>query len=758
MRRMNCERELKNIRQETSRKLGIETDFVPFLVESSMMYSYAEKVAGGTGIPKYDTELGTLSKVPVNEQFSSALEYFLGYSYRIKVYIFGKSKSKGTDILFEDNADFTKWVRVNIAIWASLISGIIFLWLIALRIPLLFAFFGGTLHAISAAGIARYTGQDIVRGNFALPFITGAIFLLYAYYRKPSKFRLFMLGFCVFTAMSSWDMTQIVFSLWGIVEIFRITLRQAAKVESKIYLTKGAISWICIGVAFIISALIIPYNRAHMLIVSPFLIIILPIIIVLHFIREKPIKNRIIISILSLIFTFIMWKGIALIGGFTGNYSHFASLLYAKIKFLNIKPLNPDLLNFDARSVWVPAMHSANRRIYISFFPISMFFTGVLLLISLYTKQIKNSIKHYLPILYFPVCMFVIYSVSFFFIVRYHVFAIIFISLLLPILFFIWYRNIKIFSLKELLKIIFTFVIIFIIYNILLQLSAKSSFSVGIFLTALKTPLITVVLLSLISLITSLSIKCFKSKAKFADIISKSLIVVMCIFILITELDGSLYSQRKYEQHFFPETAGLIKWLRPLVSKKTFMADFNLSPLLKNYCHATIVMQPKFELGETRELYREYMTILFHGSERELSLFCLKNNAKYFIYDRGYANSEGIYSPMYMAGAHRIKEGTPVYEMNLKQDRDLLRYFYEIKPPSKLNYITNRYILFKVITPKDILKSEDYVKESEREIKKKNYKQAVIYLEKAIFRDPKNAKAYLRYMKIFNKAPDITIQ
>jgi hypothetical protein len=169
-------------------------------------------------------------------------------------------------------------------------------------------------------------------------------------------------------------------------------------------------------------------------------------------------------------------------------------------------------------------------------------------------------------------------------------------------------------------------------------------------------------------------------------------------------------------------------------------------------------MQPKFELGETRELYREYMTILFHGSERELSLFCLKNNAKYFIYDRGYANSEGIYSPMYMAGAHRIKEGTPVYEMNLKQDRDLLRYFYEIKPPSKLNYITNRYILFKVITPKDILKSEDYVKESEREIKKKNYKQAVIYLEKAIFRDPKNAKAYLRYMKIFNKAPDITIQ
>ena len=758
MRRMNAKKELKNIRTEISRNIGIDTDFVPFLVESSMMYSYAESVANGNGIPKYDQKLGTLSKVPVNQQFSSALEYFLGYSYRLKVFFWGKSRCKGTDLFFEDNPDFSNWVRINIALWAACISGIIFLTLIAFRIPLPFAFFGGILHAVSAAGIARYTGQDIVRGNFSLPFITLSFLMAFTYYKKPSNLKLIILGISVFTAMASWDMTQIVFSLWGISEILRILLRDNKKYPLGKFFTKPIIVWSCIALAFIASALIIPYNRAHLLIVSPFLLIIIPIIMVLQIFRDKNLNYRVGITLLSMILTFIIWKSIAMIGGFTGNYSHFASLLYAKIRFMNVKPANPDLLDFGARSVWVPAMHSANRKIYLAFFPISMFFTTILLVISVYHKKIRLSIKHFSPILFFPTFMFIVYGISFFFIVRYHVFAIIFIALLLPMLLYIWSRNLQFFSLKEFLKIIFLFFIIFLIYNILLQLNQKTPFSIKVLVIAFKLPLLTIFLLTIFSFIYSFIYKFLKANKTFTHNVMKAMIAIMACFILITELDGSYFSHRKYEQHFFPEATGLIKWLRENSTKKTFMTDFNLSPLLKNYCHSSIVMQPKFELGETRELYKKFMNLLFHGKERELAQFCYDNNAEYFIFDLGYANSEGIYSPAYMAAAHEIKQGTPVYQMNIKQDRDALRYFYEIPPPPELDFISTRYILFKVISPKDILNAEDYLKQSEYEVSQKHFRKAVILLNKAINSDPKNAEAYLKYMKIFNKPPEITIQ
>jgi hypothetical protein len=101
IRRIICGREVKKISNEISQRLGVDTDFAPFLVESSMMYSYAEMIADGKGIPEYDEQLTTLSKIPVDQQFSNALEYFLGYSYRIKVYLFGKGKFKQGDLNFE---------------------------------------------------------------------------------------------------------------------------------------------------------------------------------------------------------------------------------------------------------------------------------------------------------------------------------------------------------------------------------------------------------------------------------------------------------------------------------------------------------------------------------------------------------------------------------------------------------------------------------------------------------------------------------
>jgi len=173
-----CRQELKLITATYQHLPEPETGhFVPFTVESAMMYSYSQDVASGRGIAEYDRELTGMDKVKVNSQFTTGLEYFLGYGYRLKQLFLRSAKTDPTAQMYEDDPAFTAWVRWQIRLWTSLTAGFLFLWLLALRCPWPFALFGALLHALSPAAIARYTGQDLVRGEFCLPLIT-AVFLL----------------------------------------------------------------------------------------------------------------------------------------------------------------------------------------------------------------------------------------------------------------------------------------------------------------------------------------------------------------------------------------------------------------------------------------------------------------------------------------------------------------------------------------------------------------------------------------------------
>ncbi|MCF7837870.1 MAG: hypothetical protein K9N49_04500, partial [Candidatus Marinimicrobia bacterium] len=57
------------------------------------------------------------------------------------------------------------------------------------------------------------------------------------------------------------------------------------------------------------------------------------------------------------------------LGPYRANYSHFSELLIAKLRFLNRKPLDPGLLTFNQRILWVPALHSASWALTVRLFP-----------------------------------------------------------------------------------------------------------------------------------------------------------------------------------------------------------------------------------------------------------------------------------------------------------------------------------------------------------------------------------------------------
>jgi hypothetical protein len=740
-------REAAAVGNEYKRAFGRDIHFVPFMVESSMMYSYAKDVGCGDGIKEFDNTLVGMNKLSVHRQFTTALEYFLGYGYKLKNKISPSPESARAPTDYEDNPDFSSWIRIQLRFWISLISGFIFLYLIVLRIPWQFAFLGGIIHAVSSAAIARYTAQDIVRGNFSLPFIVAAFLTAAWFLRTPSLKKLILTALLSFAALASWDMTQICFSIWALSEIIRILA--GGRVNRK-----RRQLWITLLVSAIFASLIIPYHREHHLIVSPLILIMYPLVIVLHrFSPGRTLKVRLANFAIALFSLYGAWFVLMKLGSFGGNYSHFAELMKAKIRFLNVKPSNPDMLTFEARSVWVPAMHSADRFITKAMFPMILTLTGIALILSLTIKPVKKAFFKNMGIVNFPLFMSLFYSISFFFLVRYHVFAIIFLSMLFPLILYLWMKNAKDFTLSDTLKSVVITILWFTAYNLYFYgvFTPKALFFGAFY------PILGFLFAAALVSIAGLFYRILKHKKPLTLFYGKGMIAVTAVILLIFEVDG-LQRRRRYEQYFFPQVAELIRWIRHENVDVPIMADFELSPMLKAYCHSKIILQPKFELGKTRENYERFMHIMFHEDENALAHFCIKNGAQYFIFDKGYPHSRSIYSPMYMAAAHSLKPNSPANMMDLSQNRNRLRNFYEIKPPQALQLISRRYILFKVISEKDKTDALKWAYDSEKMMRTGKLEIAARLAKAAIFADPNCPQADIMYRKLYGKSPYIRLR
>jgi hypothetical protein len=262
-----------------------------------------------------------------------------------------------------------------------------------------------------------------------------------------------------------------------------------------------------------------------------------------------------------------------------------------------VKPENPLLLDFDSRILWTPAMHSADRLILREFFPFAIYAVPLLMILSLFSvRNRKRFFSTGMPRLYFPLFMTAFYFVAFVFVVRYHTFAILFLGILLPLLFHDWMRNLKNHRLQ------FTFMwggfITMVALSLLSVLFFRGNFNVSSRFVTLF-----VVLPGIFIAGGALSV--FVARKYFSASsgvkLEKAAIFAFLGLILFTEFSQSMSMARNYDGYYLPETAGLIQWFRAEgVENEVFLTDFTVSPLLKAYCGGAIILQPKFELGQTR--------------------------------------------------------------------------------------------------------------------------------------------------------------
>ena len=705
-------------------------NFSPFTIESAMMFSYAQDVAEGKGVPEHDLTLKHMEDIPPYAQMNMALEWFLGWGWRLKQKIAPDPEASPREKLFQDHPYMAQWMSAQIRLWASLTSAFIFLWLILLKCPRKLAFCGGFLHAIALSAIARSTGQDLVRGEFCIPLITMA-FVLAAWCNARARWWKAPIIFAVvFLAFIAWDLCQMIFSAWALTESLRAVLGYRMK-RGMLY------AWAAIAAAVLLNALVVPFNVTYGLIHAPILWVALPALFCCYAVQAYAAKlnlsrgHRMALMLAVPVIAAILYVNWTQFGNtpeYASNYSHFSEAMKAKIKFNNVKPANALLLNYDARIMWTPSMHSATWEIASSFFPsliigqklqfgLFRFLFGLLpVTLALYAALLLGLTLFRIPRAEFgktlsrtflPNVFTVGFIIGFIYIVRYHEFVILFLCVSLPMLVHTYLRAFR---------------------------PAPWKVDPGEAYTALfARP-------RLLKAMRGILIGAFS-------------------FALFWETAASVVTTRRYTGDVaFRETAMLIQWFRrhkDAVAGKGVAANFTVGPMLKAYAGTGVVMNPQFGMKRIRDATEKYLEAMFHGSELDLARYCGEYGADYIIYNKGAVFSYSIYSNRYIAGANEIK---PESIVNLMlSEPDSLHWFYRLDVPRGLEGINRVYTVFKVISPEAKREAVRIGALGRNEYELGRKESAAELAKKAVELDPTAEGPRLLYLQTHGHLPRVTL-
>ena len=720
-------------------------NFSPFTIESAMMFSYSQDIAEGKGVPERDETLKHMEDIPPYAQMNMALEWFLGWGWRIKQFIASDPEATPREKLFQDHPYMAQWMSAQIRLWASLTSALIFLWLLLLKCPRKLAFWGGFLHAVALSAIARSTGQDLVRGEFCIPLIT-LTFVLAAWCGARARWWKMPLIFgVVFLAFIAWDLCQMIFSAWALIEVLRAVLGYRMK-RGLLY------AWIAIAAAVLLNALVVPFNVTYGLIHAPILWVAIPALFLCYGLQAvsrklnlrggRRLALRLAVPVLAALL-YVNWSQIGNTPEYASNYSHFSEAMKAKLQFNNVKPANALLLNYDARIMWTPSMHSATWEIAASFFPSIIFpqlwelfyhpsmgkirdilqfglFRFLLALLpvtlALYAMLMLGLTLFHIPRKEFmktvsrtflPNVFTLGFIVGFIYIVRYHEFVILFLCVSLPMLVCTYLRAFR---------------------------YAPRKVDPDEACTAvLARPILLKVM--------------------------RGILIAVFSFCLLWETFASTLTMRHYTRDVaFKETAMLIMWFRQhkdAVAGKGVAANFTIGPMLKAYAGTGLVMNPQFGMKRIRDATEEYLNAMFHGSELDLAKYCGEYGADYVIYNKGAVFSYSIYSNRYIAGANEIKPDSIVNRMIA--DPDSLHWFYRLDVPRGLEGINRVYTVFKVISPEAKREAARIGALGRNELALGRKESAAELAKKAVELDPTADGPKFLYLETHGYLPRVTL-
>ncbi len=561
-------------------------DELPYTLESALLFHYADEYRKTGRIPTVDERAQVPEGLEVHRELSLGKGIVAARLYN-GVGVRGMS--------------FQRFARRFDAAWYCL--GIVPLFfLVQGRTRSLLA---GSLAALLLAGaytaVVRSTGLEFSRENFALPLIFAHFWLFDTGLRTRRLAPSVAAAVLLAVALATWDLTQLylllVVAYWAV----RCLIRRAAAAEL-VHLAPTI-------AAGLLAGLIVPYLWAHRFIASHAMLLGCGLMAWWRVEKCARLPVAVAKAILAVVLVGTLVGASALPAGKT--YGHFRELFFAKLRYLNVKPEDPERLSYDARILWTPALHSATtehmgRRPISDFsamFWLSLIAAGCVVAAKLLRREIGE--------VSMLVAMALAWLVLYVLFVRMQVFLIFFLAAFIGI-----------------------------------GVGAVPALAKRHWPVVLAAPVV------MFFLVSDLSQRMFFGK------------VDERYKLYVPERQYELYENphlskivRWYGRSFqYAGAAALIEWLRENTPEDAVvLSDFTLAPTIFEYARRRIVLHPKFESMAMREKVRDYLESFYAPSEREFHTFCVRNGADYFVLNLGMFGGPDskwwIYSPRYAAAS-----------------------------------------------------------------------------------------------------------
>ena len=464
-------------------------------------------------------------------------------------------------------------------------------------------------YAVAISAVARSTGQELSHENNALPLLVAHLAAGAWARNAAGSFRARMAGGWIAAllaglALCAWDLVQfylMLFMAWNLVEALRGRMNRAA-------LWTGLVPMMAVLLA---TGLRNPYLASHGFLLSPAMLLGWGAVLAgAPAAQRRRAAARGVLALIPLV------AGLGLAHAFGESYGHFTSLLWAKLRFFNIRPEDPALLTFDQRMLWVPALNSTSWGLLWRWFPALLVLTaGAVWGLMRATVRFGRGRADFSMLLFYLLASFAAFILFF----RFHVWVAVLACGMLGLgagWREAWPRR------KGL---------------------AAALLAVGWVLEASQP---------------------WRGPIQWSrpEVEAPG----------APKWDGPLYWGRP--NVYAAETDALLEHLRQFVAPEPVLANFGISAGIAAYGGCPVVLHPKFESPEIRARVREYGEALFRGEEKEFKDWMEAQGATVYVHSMGeFSTIQPGLQMRYMVDA--LEPATNAAARLFEQRPEELKYF-----------------------------------------------------------------------------------
>ncbi|HRT05282.1 MAG TPA: hypothetical protein P5204_06250 [Kiritimatiellia bacterium] len=529
---------------------------IPFTLESALAFRRIQLVYRDGDLPKVDQGIQYPRGVVARETDTIGVE---------RIYARAAKLWPGTLPL----AEKIRWLHLA---WFCLAIPGLFFWVKWMGGGAAGGFWAAAFYAVAISAVARATGQELSHENDALPLLLGHLAAAaWARNRAGSRRAKHVAGWIsaglAGLALCAWDMVQFYLLLalgWELAVAIRGRL-------SKEDLWARVVPLMAVLLA---AGLRNPYLRAHGFLFSPTLALGWGTLLAGAPVAQRQrTATRVVLALLPVA------GCLALAHFYLPAYGHFGSLLWAKLRFFNVRPENPALLTFEQRILWAPALNSTSWALLWEWFPFLLVLTAVAV-----WALMRGTVRNRYEFADFPPLLFYLLAslAAFILFFRFHVWLAIFACGIVGL----WAGQWKTSGGRR-------------------TRGALAALLVFGWLVEARQPWFG-------------PFRWEESPVETPG---------------APKWDGPLYWGRP--NVYAAETEALMDHLRKYVAPEPVLANFGVSAGIAAYGGCPVVLHPKFESADIRRRVREYGEALFKGDEAEFRDWMEAQGATVYVHSLG---------------------------------------------------------------------------------------------------------------------------